>query len=133
MENDDSPTTLFKLYVTVIIHGHTLIVRYLLFMHPEENLCYKLVAQAIIDHPNMEIMKIFHAHQSNIVTLEFNHLQTFLNEACRGDQDCEAPVSNKTLTLIHYLLDNRVILERVPWQSAVRSIQHYSSHGHWRL
>lgn len=128
MENDDSPTTLFKLYVTAIIHGHTLIVRYLFFMHPEENLCYKLVAQTIIGHPNMEVMKIIHAHQPNIVTLEFNHLQTFLTEACRG-----APVSNKTLPLIHYLLDNRVILERVPWQSAVCSIQHYSSHGHWRL
>lgn len=84
MEKDDRPSTTFKLFITAIIHEHVTIVHYLLFMHPEKDLCYELVARTIINHPNMEIMEFVHAHQPDIVNLEFNHIQTFLTEACRG-------------------------------------------------
>lgn len=91
MEDDDSPTTSFKLFVTAILHGHVPIVQYLLSIHPEENFRLQLIAQAFIEHPNMEIIKIVHAHQPNIVTMGFDYLRTFLTEACRGGQDNEAP------------------------------------------
>lgn len=106
MEKDDRPSTLFRLFITVIIHENVAILRYLLTMHPQYDLSYEIVAKAIIDHPNMEIVELLHAHQPDIVNLEFNFLQTFLTEACRGGQGHESHTSNMTLPLIHYLLDN---------------------------
>lgn len=109
MENDSRPTTVFKLFVTAIIHEHVRIVSYLLSMHPERDLNYELVAQAIIDHPNLEIMELVRAHQPDIVNLGWLHIRTFLTEACRVGGD-------KTLPLIHYLLDNGADPQEGSWR-----------------
>lgn len=106
MENDNRLTTVFKLFITAIIHEHAPILRYLLFMHPEEDLTYELVVQGIVDHPNLEIMELVCAHQPGIVNLGYGHIRTFLTEACQGGGTYKSPPSNKTLPLIHYLLDN---------------------------
>ena len=84
MENDDRLTTVFKLFITAIIHENAPILRYLLFMHPEEDLTYELVVQGIVDHPNLEIMELVCAHQPGIVNLGYGHTRTFLTEACQG-------------------------------------------------
>lgn len=62
MEIDDRPPTVLKLFVTTIIHEHAPIVCYLFSMHPREDLKYKLVVQAIINHPNMEITELVCEH-----------------------------------------------------------------------
>lgn len=85
MENDDRLTTVFKLFITAIFHEHAPILRYLLFLHPEGDLIYKLVVQGIVNHPNLEIMELVCAHQPGIVDLGYGHTRTFLTEACQGD------------------------------------------------
>lgn len=103
MEKDDRPTTAFQLFVTAIIQENIPILQYLFTMHPGYDLCYETAARALIGHPNMEIMKLVHAHQPNIVELEFDPLQTFLTEACRGGQGYQSGQS--TVPLILFLLD----------------------------
>lgn len=57
---------------------------YLLTMHPQTDLDYEIIARAIIDHPNLEIMKILHAHHPNFVNMESNSLQTFFDRSLLG-------------------------------------------------
>jgi len=85
MEKDDGPSILSRLFVTAIIHEHVPMLRYLLIMHSQKDLSNDVIAQAIIDHLNMEIVELLHARQLNIVNFEFDYLRTFLTEACHGD------------------------------------------------
>lgn len=105
MEKADRFDTAIELFMTTITHEHVPILCYLLTMHPQTDLDYEIVARAIIDHPNLEIMKILHAHHPNFVNLEFNPFQTYLTEACYGGWGCES-YTNMTISLVHYLLDN---------------------------
>ena len=105
MEKAHMSHTVFELFMTTIIHEHVPILCYLLTMHPQMELDYEKVARAIVDHPNLEIMKIIHAHHPNIVNLEFNTIETFLTEACCGGQR-HKPYTNMTVPLVHYLLDH---------------------------
>lgn len=67
------------------------------------------IAQAIISHPNLEIMELVRSHTPSTANYEISHLQTFLTEACRGDwgdDGSHARNIDETLPLIHCLLDN---------------------------
>lgn len=75
-------------------------------MHPEGNIGCDQTVRTIIDYPNIEILKLLQAHTPNIVNHEFNPLQTFLTETCRGDWQYGSPANDKTLPLMHYLLEN---------------------------
>lgn len=105
-ETEDGPPPTYELITAAIIQEYVPIVVYLLSMHPEGNIGCDQIVRTIIDYPNIEILKFLQSHTPSIVNFEFNPLQTFLTEACRGDWQYGSPASDKTLPLIHYLLDN---------------------------
>lgn len=49
-------------------------------------------------------------------------MSTFLTDACRGDGAYDRPPSNKTLPLIHYLLDNGADPRRGSWRDEVGAL-----------
>ena len=84
IEKADRSDTAFELFMTTIIHEHVPILCYFLTMHPQTDLDYEFIARAIIDHPNLEIMKFLHAHHPSFINLDFSPLQTFLTKPVVG-------------------------------------------------
>ena len=84
MEKAHMSHTVFELFMTTIIHEHVPILCYFLTMHPQTDLDYEFIARAIIDHPNLEIMKFLHAHHPSFINLDFSPLQTFLTKPVVG-------------------------------------------------
>lgn len=115
MEKDESPTMVFRLNVTAIIHEHVPILKYLLSMHPTCDLYYETVVLAIVDHPNLEMLDVIVKHQPDIINIQYRHTHTFLTDACQGGS-YDSPPSDKTLPLIHYLLDHGADPRRGSWR-----------------
>lgn len=47
MGKGEGSSTVFRLFVIVIIHEHVLILFYLLIMHPQKDLRYEIITKAV--------------------------------------------------------------------------------------
>ena len=112
----DKPPTIFTLNITAIIHEHVPILQYLLSMHPTSNLNLEMVVLAIVDHPNLEMLDVIVKHQPDIINIQYRHSHTFLTDACQGGGSYNSPPNEKTLPLIHYLLDKGADPRMGPWR-----------------
>ncbi|ODM21176.1 hypothetical protein SI65_04229 [Aspergillus cristatus] len=108
-ESDTDPPETWKMVTIAITHGHIHILSYLLTLYSRGGgiECYPII-EAILDNPDVEMMRLVHNHSPRSIHYIFDSGETFLSMACRRCQyrSHSDNFMARMLALVHYLLDN---------------------------